>query len=328
MRKIIYLMTMLCVVVGAWSDPSDIVWEDDTTNNPVIVAPGLTDANRAYYATVIFDPYANIWRAWFDTSSGMDVAYGESSDADGINWGNYALCNGFTNSFKQSKPFVIQLDENLFRMWYTADDRGGGYFINTCTSTDGINWTNDEWVVGIAEPDASTYGPTERFTAVRLDDGSLVAYVRCEEPDIEDALEGKRLSRYTSTDGVNWTWSNDTLVNDIEGLESMEFSSVVKHPDKDGVWYAWGNPANSEGPFQSFVSTDDGLTFELDENPVATIGEIGTQSFNQDRNYHPSATYMGNGQWVMYRSVAEPKATARAIGVEEIETPISNWSLY
>lgn len=328
MKNALYLSLALCLVISAWSDPGDIVWEDDTAHNPVIVEPGLTDANRAYYATVIYDPHADIWRAWFDASSGMDVAYGQSSDPDGIDWGNYALCEGFTNSFKQSKPFVIQLDENLFRMWYMADDRGGGYYINTCTSTDGVNWTDDEWVVGIAEPDGSTYGPTERFTAVLLNDGTFVAYVRCEEPDIEEALEGKRLSRYTSTDGVNWTWTNDTLVNDIEGMGSMEFSSVVKHPDKEDVWYAWGNPANSEGPYQSFVSIDDGETFLLDEDPVATIGEIGTQTYNQDRNFHPSATYLGDGQWIMFRSVAEPKATARATGEEEIQTPINHWPIY
>lgn len=330
MKRTIWTAALLVVVCAAsgWTAPSDIVWTDDVENNPVIVEPGLTDANRAYYATVIYDSYANIWRAWYDASSGADVAYGQSSDADGIEWGGYALCGGFTNSFKQSKPFVIQLGENSFRMWYTADDRGGGYFINTCVSTDGVTWAEDQWAVGIAEPDGSTYGPTERFTAVRLEDGTFVAYVRCEEPDVEGALEGKRLSRYTSPDGINWTWTNDTLVNDIENMEGLEFSSVVKHPDLEGVWYAWGNPANSSGPFYSFVSVDDGLTYTLDENPVAAIGDLGTQSYNVDRNYHPSATYMGDGNWVMFRSVAEPKATARATGVEEIETPVRYWPLY
>ncbi len=328
-RNILLCCLLLIAMVSGWSAPSDIVWTDDVANNPVIIEPGLTEANRAYYATVIFDPYANIWRAWFDASSGADVAYGQSSDIDGINWGDYALCQGFTESFKQSKAFVIQLGENLFRMWYTADDRLGGYFINTCESTDGVNWTNDQWTLGIAEPDAATYGPIERFTAVRLEDGSFVAYVRCEEPEIEGTVEGvKLLYRYTSDDGIQWTWTNDTLVNGVEGLEGIEFSSVVKHPDKAGVWYAWGNPANSSGPFQSFVSVDDGLTFTLDENPVLDIGELGTQSYNVDRNYHPSATYMGDGNWVMFRTVAEPKGTAIATGIEQIDTGLNAWELY
>lgn len=312
-----------------WSAPSDIVWTDDVANNPVIKEPGLTGANRAYYGCVIFDPYAKIWRAWFDASSGADLAYGESSDADGIHWGHYALCKGFTNSFKQSKCFVIQLGPNSFRMWYMADDRVGGYYVNTCASTDGITWADDRWATGIAEPDASTYGATERFTAVQLEDGSFVAYVRCEEPEIAAAVVGsKRLSRYTSPDGIVWKWTNDTLVNDIEGMDGLEFSSVVKHPDRSGVWYAWGNGANGVNPFYSFVSVDDGLTFTLDENPVSVIGDIGTQTYNVDRNYHPSATYLGSGKWVMFRSVAEPKATARAVGVEKLDTSVRDWSLY
>jgi len=329
--KSIFLFSVMIasfIGVAAWADPIDIVWTDDVAHNPVIVSPGVTDANRAYYGCVIFDSYANKWRAWFDASSGADVTYGESSGADGVQWGSYALCKGFGTS-KQSKPFVIQLANDSFRMWYCADNRGGGYMINTCVSKDGVNWTNDEWINGIAEPNPVDFGPVERFAAVRLQDGSFVAYVCCQEPEIADAPpDGKFLHRYTSPDGINWTWTNYTGVNDGEGMGGMEFSSVVKHPEKAGVWYAWGNPSNSSGPFSSFVSTDDGLTFTLDEKIVLDIGEVGTQAYNKDRNYHPSATYMGNGQWVMFRSVAEPKATAIAMGVEDIGTPVGAWELY
>lgn len=322
-------LTILLSIPAGWANPSDITWTDDVANNPVILEPGLTDANRAYYGCVIFDPYANIWRAWFDASSGADVGYGASSDPDGISWGSYKLCKGFETSYKQSKPFVIQLGGNSFRMWYTGDDRVGGYLIYTCVSSDGVTWSQDQWVNGIAEPDPTQYGPIERFAAARLSDGSFVAYVRCDEPEVEDAMDGKWLYRYTSSDGINWTWTGYTEANDDEGMEGLEFSSVVKHPDREGVWYAWGNAQNSSGPFYSFVSVDDGLTFTLDENPVADIGEIGTQSYNPDRNYHPSTTYLGNGKWVMFRSVADPKATARATGVEQgLVTDIPAWELF
>ncbi|RJP30990.1 MAG: hypothetical protein C4527_08620 [Candidatus Omnitrophota bacterium] len=325
---ILCMALALFFMPAVYANPSDIVWTDDVANNPVILEPGLSDANRAYYGCVIYDRYANIWRAWFDASSGMDIGYGESSDADGIEWGNYVLCKGFISA-KQSKAFVIQLAANSFRMWYTAEDRGGGYIINSCVSVDGINWTADDWISGIAEPDPSQNGPTERFTAVRLEDGTFVAYVRCEEPLINQApVGGKFLHRYTSADGVNWTWTGYTGANDGEGLESMEFSSVVKHPDKTGMWYAWGSLANSEHPCISYVSSDEGHTFVLDENPVANVGAYQTQTYNQNRNFHPSVTYLGNGNWVMFRSVADPKATARAVGVEEIRTPISQWELH
>ncbi len=321
-----FLLTA-AIPAGIGSAPHDIVWTDDVTHNPVIVEPGLTEANRAYYGCVLFDSYANKWRAWFDASSGADVGYGESSGSEGIEWGNYALCQGFQSS-KQSKPFVIQLGEDSFRMWYMAEDRIGGYIINSCVSTDGVNWTEDDWINGIAEPDPSQFGPTERFAAVQLEDGTFVAYVRCEEIDIPEAQEGKRLHRYTSPDGINWTWTGYTGANDEEGMEGMEFSSVVKHPDRDGIWYAWGSHANSEYPCISYVSTDGGHTFSLDENPVANVGERETQPYNQNRNFHPSVTYLGNGNWIMFRSVADPKAIARATGVEPLETNTSHWELY
>ena len=217
--------------------PADIVWTDDVANNPVIVEPGLTDANRAYYGAVIFDEHANIWRAWFDASSGRDVGYGESTGPEGINFGSYALCGGFSTG-RQSKPYVVQLGPNSFRMWYTADERASGYIINTCISTDGVTWTDDRDCVGIAEDDPTAYGPVERIAVARLDDGSFVAYVDCEEPDNYDAYEPlteyevvgtKLLHRYTSTDGINWTWTNYTLTNEATDLANMEFSSVVKH---------------------------------------------------------------------------------------------------
>lgn len=313
----------------AMAAPSDITWTDDVSINPVILNQTLGD-KRAYYGCVIYDKTAQKWRAWYDASSGKDLGYAESTDVDGKTWTNYQLCKGFSSS-QQSKAFVVQTGPSQFRMWYTADQRQGGYYISSCVSSDGVNWTQDDWVTGIAEPDPLQYGPTERIAVFRLDNGSFVAYVRCEEPEIAavaDFLGTKRLYRYTSSDGKAWTWAGDTGVSSIEGMDGIKFSSVVKHHDKDGVWYAWGCGANSSGPIQSFVSTDDGLTFQLDENPVFGVGEIGTQTYNVDRNYHPSVTYMGQGRWIMYRTVAEPKATARAEGTEPLETPVSAWSLF
>ena len=66
------------------------------------------------------------------------------------------------------------------------------------------------------------------------------------------------------------------------------------------------------------------MTFER-MSPVANVGEIGTQPYNAERNYHASVTYLGDGNWVMFRSVAEPKTTARATGVEQL-TSVKDWN--
>jgi hypothetical protein len=332
MKQYLFLFC-LCFAFSATvasANPSDITWTDDVALNPVLANTNVGD-NRAYYACVIFDSEANKWRAWFDASSGKDIAYAESTDVEGKTWTTTTLCSGFYSG-KQSKPFVIQVSPNQFRMWYTSDNRAGGYLISSCVSSDGITWQDDDWVVGIAEPDPTQYGPTERIAVEQLEDGSFVGYVRCEEPEIEEAPGEpgqKLLYRYTSPDGMDWTWTGYTGVNDAEGMGGMEFSSVVKHPDRENVWYAWGTAANASGPIYSFVSTDDGLTYTLDENPVLGIGEIGTESYNADRNYHASATYQGNGNWVLFRTVAEPKTTARATGVETLpSTAVNHWELF
>lgn len=324
-------MGITAMASSAIAAPSDIVWTDDVDNNPVIGDPGFGD-NRSYYGHVVFDEDAGVWHAWYDSSSGFDVGYAVSDGPDGTNFGGYALVTGFTTD-RQSKATVVKTGENEFRMWYMANERTNGYHIYTAVSSDGINWTDDQMVNGIAyDPDGiPDFGPVERIAVTQLEDGSFVAYCRCEEFYVDEALDyiGKHLFRYTSDDGINWTWTNSTGITDVEGLENIEFSSVVQHPDIEDTWYAWGNDANSSGPILSFVSTDGGLTFELDENPVATVGETGTQSYNVDRNYHASVTYMGNGEWVMFRTVAEPKRTAIATGVEDVPgTSVHAWSLY
>jgi len=301
---LIVLTVLTFPVYFATANPSDITWTDGVDVNPVIKAPGLTDANRAYHPAVLFDTFANKWRAWFDASSGADVGYGESEGPDGLVWTNLSLCNGWENSSKQSKPQVVQLGPDSFRMWYMADARTTGYQINTAVSSDGITWSEDQPVSGIAEDDMTIFGPIERIACAILADGSFVAYTNVDEFFLDAAAEffdqGKFLFRYVSEDGINWTWTGYTGVGDFSGFEGFEFSSVVKHPDREGVWYAWGNNSNFTSSFSSFVSTDDGLTFELDEEIVNEIGQTGTQTFNQERNFNPSATYLGNGNWVMF----------------------------
>lgn len=322
----------LSIAGFAQAAPSDITWTDAVENNPVIANPGFSD-NRAYHTHVIFDADAGIWRAWYDAGSGRDVGYAESTDASGLTWGDYTPVVGFETT-RQSKVYVLQLEPSLYRMWYMAGDRSGGYQINTALSNDGMDWFDDQPISGMAEDDMTQFGPVERIAIDREADGTFVAYCRTQEPFVNDQTwewfetRGKLLFRYTSENGVDWTWTGYTGVNDIEELSGFEFQSVVRHPDRDGVWYAFGNNNNSSGPLHSFVSTDGGHTFELDEFIVDVVGDIGTQSYNQDRNYNPSVTYLGGGEWVMFRSTSNPHTTSVAFGVEEIDTPVRNWSIF
>lgn len=351
------LLALTLIVSGAWAAPHDITWTDSVSVNPVITQPGVTSANRAYYGDAIFDPHANIFRAWFDASSGMDLAYGESTDNTGTQFRNYAVCTGWDpnlvenlNPGRHSKGHVVQLGPNSFRIYYMVGERtNGGYAIATAVSTDGVHWTSDQLVEGIgtagAEP-RGTWGPIERIAVAMISNGNFVAYCRCQEPEAQtptgdyvwDQPGDFRVHRYVSTDGVNWQWTNDTgatfeSYEDAGGnlvtLSNVEFQSVVKHPDRQGEWYAFASNQNSVDTMMSFHSTDDGATFKLDEPVMNGIGQLASQSYNQQRNFNPSAIYMGNGNWVCFRTVSEPHSTAIATGVESgLEVNVGDWTLY
>src|SRR3990167_812807 len=83
-----------------WSAPHDIAWFEGT-QNPVITQSAL-GAGRAYYASVLFDTTegqgitAGRYRAWFDASSGNDIATAMSDPGtiSGGIWSGYTLVTG------------------------------------------------------------------------------------------------------------------------------------------------------------------------------------------------------------------------------------------
>ena len=126
----------------------------------------------------------------------------------------------------------------------------------------------------------------------------------CHGADGRDAT----MNAYVSPDGIRWA-----LQGPVE-ISVANITSIVQHPDRQSTFYAWGYSA--DGNMTSHVSTDGGKTWADDEETVNTIGESGTQPWNDSRNYNPQAIYRGQGKWVMFRTVAEPKRTAYATGVE------------
>lgn len=280
--------------------PSDITWTEGTPN-PVTGDPGFGDG-RTYYASVLFDADAGKYRIWFDSASGAQIGYGESDGDDPTSFGKYQLVKGLHDS--SSKSHVVQLGPDSFRMWYAGPGGTPGYEIRTATSTDGINWSDDVPVTGLVPEDADTNGPNEHFAVTRKLDGTFYALAQTVAE-----RDGERLmNAYTSADGIAWTLQGPT------DISVANITSIVDHPDRPGTMYAFGY--SSDPISTSHVSTDGGKTWADDEEPINNIGEAGTQEWNQDRNYNPQAIYRGEGRWVMFRTVAEPKRTAYATGVE------------
>jgi hypothetical protein len=298
------VMACLLLVVSAGAlqaAPRDITWTEGTPN-PVTGDPGF-GTGRTYYASVLFDANAGKYRIWFDSASGAQIGYGESIGDDPTSFGKYQLVKGLHTS--SSKSHVIQLGPDSFRMWYAGLGGTPGYEIRTATSTDGINWSDDVPITGIVPEDPDANGPNEHFAVVRKLDGSFFALAQTVAE-----REGERvMNAYTSADGIAWTLQGAT------DISVANITSIVDHPNRPNTMYAFGYRGDV-GPATSHVSTDGGKTWADDEEPINVVGEIGTQDWNQDRNYNPQAIYRGDGRWVMFRTVAEPKLTAYATGVE------------
>src|SRR5687768_3636688 len=104
---------LLFVAAGAGvvrAAPHDITWTEGTPN-PVTGDPGF-GSGRTYYASVLFDPHAGKYRIWFDSASGAQIGYGESTGDDPTSFGKYQLVTGLNAA--SSKSHVVQLGPDSF----------------------------------------------------------------------------------------------------------------------------------------------------------------------------------------------------------------------
>jgi hypothetical protein len=314
MRKVLskIALSILCIAAAGvvQAAPHDITWTEGVPN-PVTGDPGF-GGGRTYYASVLYDASAGKYRIWFDASSGADIGYGESVGDDPTKFGNYQLVKGL--NAKSSKSHVVQLGPDSFRMWYSGPGGTPGYEIRTATSTDGVNWTNDVACTGIVANEPDTTGPNEHFAVCRKLDGSFYGMAQT-DAEGDGTSRDAVMNAYTSTDGIAWK-----LLGPVEIDPTVaNITSIVDHPDRPNTMYAFGYSADDFST--SHYSTDGGKTWKDDEAPINHIGEGRSADWNQDRNYNPQAIYRGGGKWVMFRTVAEPKRTAYATGVEAGITP-------
>jgi hypothetical protein len=291
---------LLLTAAGALrAAPHDITWTEGVPN-PVTGDPGF-GTGRTYYASVLYDASAGKYRIWFDSASGANIGYGESTGDDPTHFGSYQLVTGLNAA--SSKCHVVQLGPDSFRMWYSGPGNTPGYEIRTATSTDGVHWSEDTACTGIVADDPDANGPNEHFGVCRKRDGSYYALAQTDA-----AGDGRAMNAYTSADGIAWTLQGPT------DISVANITSIVDHPDRPNTMYAFGYSSDSTST--SHVSTDGGKTWADDEETINNVGEGLTQTWNQDRNYNPQAIYRGGGKWVLFRTVAEPKRTAYATGVE------------
>ncbi len=323
----------LVVLILVWSGivqaaPHDITWTEGP-ENPVL-SQTTVGAGRFYYAHVLYDAFAGKYRAWADASSSNDITYAESVGNSPASWTNYTLCNVTPSA--RGKAHVVQLGANSFRMWHTGEDGTPGYEVYTYTGSDGINWSEGILITGVADSigiegaaDSTPYadGPMEQFAPAA---GGPGFYCLSNTREGGAGQTERQINLYSSVDGITWTFVRST---EIFG---WDVSTLVIHPDRPNTWYAYLYTADTQ--IASMQTTDGGMTWEIDEEPVPVIGLAGEFPYNPSRNYNPSAIYRGSGNWVMFRTTSNSEATpvhttSYATGVEaNLPSAVESWSQY
>jgi hypothetical protein len=312
-------------IIGTLAAPHDITITEGT-GNPVL-SQTTVGSGRFYFASVLFDPFAGKFRAWADASSSNHITYAESVGNNPAIWTGYTLCVGTLGP--RGKAHVVQLGPNSFRMWHTGEDGTPGYQVYTFTGSDGINWVNNTPITGVADqPDSTPFadGPFEHFAPFW--DG-VKYYCLTNTREGAAGQTERELNWFSSNDGITWVHLNGT------GIVGYDVSTLIKHPHRQNTWYAYGYQAGGEDNILSFLSTDNGATWQEDENPVPVIGLRGDYPYNPDRNYNPSAVYLGQGKWVFLRTTSNASATpvhttSYATGVETglPASDVENWMIY
>lgn len=324
MKKRLFCLFILVAAAASQAAPSDIAITEGA-GNPVLLQTSV-GAGRYYYAHVLYDPFAGKYRAWADASSSNDITYAESTGDNPAAWSGYTLCTGTLGP--RGKAHVVQLGANSFRMWHTGDDGTPGYEVHTFTGSNGIDWSNATPITGVADTGDSiptADGPFEHFCPAGNGAG-FVCLANTREGSAEQT--GRELNWYSSADGITWTFEHGT------GILGYDISTLVRHPDRANTWYAYGYQQGGEDFIVSLYSTDNGATWQMDQEPVPVIGVAGEFPYNPNRNYNPQAIYRGSGNWVFFRTTSDSSAspahrTSYSTGIESGLTfsSIENWML-
>lgn len=313
----IFLMGVwLTCGLPAWAG---VVWTD-YPGNPLDMP--MPDSDRSYMANVLWNPDLQKYQIWYDQGSIDLVTYAES--VDGINWTNAVLTTGINDveGLQVGRAYVLYNSGWDYPYKAYLFGRGGdlGDHVRFAQSKNGIAWENHQ---DLDMSDATVSGQT-----ISSPDGHAVMYNPAfpEAPYRMYLKTGDFTSVMQSSDGINWLWKTYATLD-----EGFHITAIVQIGEND--YRAWGFRVYDTPGIQSFRSAD-GLEFEMLEDPVAVVGGGGPAgSWNDNRNYHPSVVYNGNGQFMMWRS-GRNEATGSyrmgfATGVDaDLVTPVTDWEIH
>ncbi len=308
----------------------DQAWQE-YANNPVF---GQGNGGpKAYYPTVIYDTDefsghgdAAWYKMWASDGSYIRV----TTSTNGIDWSTSVTSTGLTNPHHAQVVYDaggFGGTADHYKMWYW--DMDNLYNINairTASSTDGINWSNDQAItqsvtsplVSNTPPDwnRGSYGPVNvRYQSGAMPnsgtnpfDYSYVMYF--------DATAGAQevVGLAYSADGYFWTRYGDEPVLDISDGEwdgsHLGYGTIIDTGDLYVWWYSGGTGRVDQGI--GYAVSTDGINWDKrPDGPLAGIGELGgAGSWNEGRNYTPMVLYDAGGfgghgdssRWKMWRT--------------------------
>ena len=293
-------LSLLLAVTGTVQALTTTAWTEDPSN------PVYSPGHKAYYEAVLLD--GGTYSMWYASSGGVVL----TTSPDGrTNWSTPQTCTGLTNA----NHALVEKIGSTYRMWYWP---GLSYSINdirTATSSDGVNWANDQaitqvgttviasgWNRGSYGPADVIYNPTgSEFITEPTSEASVWAnkYVM-----YYDGTTGgsESIGLAVSNDGLNWEGYNGGLAPVLAGTgvagdwdrTYVSRSTVIKeNDDAYHMWYSGGDGRMDHGI--GYVFSTDGINWTRDaSNPIFYKGD--GVAWRDSRTYCP--VVIGDEMWL------------------------------
>ncbi len=208
-----------------------------------------------------------------------------------------------------SAPRVV-IDKTGYKMWYTGFNGKVGQ-IGLATSNEGINWIkfynnpvltpkpNDSWEQELGEPSVIFGGNTYTmwFSSFNF-----------------SQKESFRISRSSSSDGINWSehhfiFTKSSVPWEAEGVNTPE---VVFHEDMYKLWYG---ARDSNGTWRiGYATSPDGFIWTRNANPVLEP----TLSWEANTVAAPSVYIDDNSYHMWYHAGVPPRYISHATSTDGI----------
>lgn len=228
---------------------------------------GKGDDKHATAPCVIWD--AGVYKMWYTGNDGSVERIYYATSPDGLTWtkrnnnvpgthdtggagpgdGRVGLGTGAAGDHHNVGYAWVIKDGSTYKMWYSGDDATGtivptSYRIYYATSSDGLSWTKYQNAVPISSDTTSSSGRVARGTSGKLDQEWAWAPCVIKTGDSSytmwytgyHAYEQHHVARATSTDGLTWTKTDNSLParNDTAGTNGRIPRGTTT--SKDDYW--------------------------------------------------------------------------------------------